>query len=126
MLTFGPDAMTGHSDHAAVCAWTTAAFERAGKPAARLLYATVSEEWADEFVPVLAPFNVYEPGYPVVTPDADIALHFEVTDEPMEAKMNAVRAHSSQSGPLFDVFGEELGRAMLRHEFYRMGSQKSR
>src|SRR5437870_7671850 len=26
VLTFGPDGMTGHTDHKAVCAWTTEAF----------------------------------------------------------------------------------------------------
>ena len=29
VFTFGPDGMTGHDDHKAVCAWTTEAFERA-------------------------------------------------------------------------------------------------
>jgi LmbE family N-acetylglucosaminyl deacetylase len=124
VLTFGPDAMTGHSDHAAVCAWTTAAFERAARPGSRLLYATVSSEWADEYVPVLQPFNAYEPGYPIPTAVEDIVLDFELSDELIEAKMNAVRAHSSQSQSLFDVLGEDLGRIMLRREFYRLGSEK--
>lgn len=125
ILTFGPDAMTGHSDHAAVCAWATAAFERAARPGARLLYATVSDDWANEYVSVLEPFNVYEPGYPIPTARDDIVLTFELSDELMEAKMEAVRAHSSQSASLFDVLGEDLGMTMLRHEFYRLGSEKT-
>jgi LmbE family N-acetylglucosaminyl deacetylase len=124
VLTFGPDAMTGHSDHAAVCAWSTAAFERAGPPGSRLLYASVTREWTDEYVPVLAPFNVYEPGYPKATEVKDIVLDFELSDELMDAKMNAIRAHSSQSQSLFDVLGEDIGRIMLRREFYRLGAQK--
>ena len=40
VLTFGPDGMTGHSDHKCVSSWTTAAFAQAAKPGARLYYAT--------------------------------------------------------------------------------------
>ncbi len=45
VLTFGPDGLTGHADHQAVSRWTTAAFRRAARPGARLLYARPSDRW---------------------------------------------------------------------------------
>jgi LmbE family N-acetylglucosaminyl deacetylase len=39
VVTFGPDGITGHPDHQTVSAWATAAFDRAARPGARLLYA---------------------------------------------------------------------------------------
>jgi LmbE family N-acetylglucosaminyl deacetylase len=35
IVTFGPDGMTGHPDHQAVSAWTTAAWRAAGTPGRR-------------------------------------------------------------------------------------------
>ncbi len=43
ILTFGPDGMTFHPDHVAIGAWTTRAWDSAGRPG-RLLYATTTHE----------------------------------------------------------------------------------
>src|SRR5947208_4130072 len=77
VLTFGPDGMTGHDDHKAVSAWTTAAFERAAPAGSRLYYATQTPEWAAEFVPEMNRFNVFmEEGTPPVTPREEMAIDF--------------------------------------------------
>lgn len=47
ILTFGPDGMTGHPDHRAVSAWTTAAW-RASGARARLLHATLTPRFHAE------------------------------------------------------------------------------
>ena len=39
-----------------------------GKPGSKVLYATVTQEWAAEFLPMWEPFNVFRPGTPVITP----------------------------------------------------------
>src|SRR5437868_6486894 len=68
VLTFGPDGMTDHPDHKAVCAWTTEAFGRAGKPGSRLYYATMTPDWAERFVERMNRFNVFMgPNVPPVT-----------------------------------------------------------
>jgi LmbE family N-acetylglucosaminyl deacetylase len=61
VLTFGPDGMTGHTDHTAVCEWTTAAFERAAKPGATLYYATATQKWLDDVLPVFGPSTSSSP-----------------------------------------------------------------
>src|SRR5213595_2033893 len=58
VFTFGPDGMTGHADHKAVCAWTTEAFRMAAPKGATLYYATMTPQWAEEFVPLMNTFNV--------------------------------------------------------------------
>ena len=76
VLTFGPDGMTDHADHKAVCAWTTEAFRRSAKPGANLYYATTTKEWAEEFVPRMNKFNVFAPGLPPVSPPDELAIDF--------------------------------------------------
>ena len=46
IVTFGPDGMTWHPDHQAVCAWTTRAAQATGRGDA-LLYATMTDDFAD-------------------------------------------------------------------------------
>ena len=69
VLTFGPDGITGHPDHQAVSAWTTAAFDRAAPPGARLLYSAVAERRVRRWKDLDDSLGVYLPGYPVATPD---------------------------------------------------------
>ena len=50
VLTFGPEGGgTGHSDHIAACRWTTRAVQLAGLGDTRLMYATKTRRWHDEF-----------------------------------------------------------------------------
>jgi LmbE family N-acetylglucosaminyl deacetylase len=123
VLTFGPDAMTGHPDHVAVSRWTTAAFEAAAKPGARLLYATMTKEWAETFTPIFEPYNVFGPEGPPMTPPEELVVDFELSDELLVQKLAAIRAHDSQSAPLVGALGEETVRATQRNEYFRLGAQ---
>ncbi len=51
IVTFGPDGMTGHPDHCAVSAWTTAAWasRRRHYPGSRLWYATLLPSFHQEW-----------------------------------------------------------------------------
>ena len=125
VLTFGPDGMTDHADHKAVCAWTTEAFRRRAKPGARLHYATMTPEWAQEWVPKLEPFNVFmSPGTPPITPREELAIDFPLSDELLELKMDAVEAHVSQVEGMMQVFGRDGFRRSQSGEWFRLAEEK--
>ena len=69
ILTFGPDGMTGHQGHMDVCRWATEAFETAGKPGARLYYATQTPAFVAEVVPAASPTNDH--GFEIIAGDRD-------------------------------------------------------
>ncbi|MEA2487731.1 MAG: N-acetyl-D-myo-inositol-2-amino-2-deoxy-alpha-D-glucopyranoside deacetylase [Actinomycetota bacterium] len=108
VLTFGPDGMTGHTDHKAVCEWTTQAFRSVSPPGAKLYYATTTQEWLDAVMPVFGPFDVFFAGLPSVTAPDDLAIDFELDDELMALKIKAVRAQVSQSEAMFEGIGESF------------------
>jgi len=118
VLTFGPDGMTGHSDHKRVSAWTTTAFERAAKPGACLYYATQTPEWADRFVPIMNRFNVFGPGTPPRTPASELAIDFTLSPELVEMKANALSEQASQIEGMMSVFGRDLFAEGVSREFF--------
>jgi LmbE family N-acetylglucosaminyl deacetylase len=125
VLTFGPDGMTDHPDHKAVSAWTTEAFERSAPPNARLFYATTTPRWAEEWLPKMEPFNVFMgPGVPPITPHEELAIDLELSDELLDLKMDAIRAHESQIEGMMAVFGPEGFRRFMRGEYFRLAAQR--
>jgi LmbE family N-acetylglucosaminyl deacetylase len=125
VLSFGPDGMTDHPDHKATCAWTTEAFRRAAKPGARLCYATMTPEWAQEFVPVMNRFNVFmSPDTPPVTPLEHMAIVFELTPDEMEQKLRAIDAHVSQVEGMMNAFGRDFFRRAHRVETFRLAETR--
>lgn len=125
VFTFGPDGMTGHDDHKTVCAWTREAFERAGPPGARLYFATMTPEWAEEFVPRFNQFNVFmERGTPPVTPRRDLAIDFDLPTDLLELKLKAIEAHVSQVEGMMNAFGRDVFREGNKAEFFRLASVK--
>lgn len=105
VLTFGPDGMTGHTDHKSVSAWTTAAFRQAAKPGARLYYATQTPQWAEIYVPMLNQFNVFGPGTPPVTPLDELAIHFPLPQDLTDIKVEAIEQQVSQVEHMIGAFG---------------------
>jgi LmbE family N-acetylglucosaminyl deacetylase len=110
IVTFGPDGMTGHPDHRAVSAWTTAAW-RAQRTGARLWYATLlpsfHEQWGglNDEVGLFADLD-----RPPCTTDEETALIVHCEGWILDAKMAALRAHRSQTAPLIAHAGEETYR----------------
>ncbi|MHB8512011.1 MAG: PIG-L deacetylase family protein [Actinomycetota bacterium] len=125
VLTFGPDGMTGHADHKAVCAWTTKAFEQEAKPGSSLYYATHTPEHAAKFEERMKVFNVFmEPGTPPKTPISELAIYFVLPDQLRERKLKAILAHVSQMEGMLNMFGEQFFRDAVSEENYRLAQTK--
>lgn len=123
VITFGPDGMTGHQGHKDVSRWTTDAFAAVAKPGARLLYATQTPGWVADWVPKLAPFNIFRPGTPPQTPVDELAIHFLLPPDLGDLKFEAISAHESQVEALIHVFGRDLMKA-FGEESFRLGATK--
>jgi LmbE family N-acetylglucosaminyl deacetylase len=121
VLTFGPDGMTGHADHIAVGRWTTEAFLRWAPPEARLLYATKTRAWVDDFLGVVDPGRVMmtEAEMPASEPD-ELAVHVVAQGELLERKVDALACQVSQVEQLRADGGEENFRRLMRDEFFRL------
>ena len=124
LLTFGPDGATGHPDHIAVCRWSTlacAALARDGGPTPRLLYATKSAEWNDEFFAQVDPADVMmiEGMRPEAVPTDEMAVWFTCEGELLERKARALRAQASQIDGLVAAYGHDAFVHLVREEFFR-------
>jgi LmbE family N-acetylglucosaminyl deacetylase len=124
VLTFGPDGMTGHVAHMSVSEWATRALAEVGKPGAQVHYATYTQEWADEFVPIYNRFDVFRPGTPPVTPREDLSIDFPLPPDLLELKLRAIEAHDSQVGGMVQAFGEDIFRRAMFAEWFRPGAVK--
>jgi len=126
VFTFGPDGMTDHADHKAVSAWATEAFERAGKPGAKLYYATMTPDWAERWVPVFNRFNVFmSPDTPPITPRDELAIAFALPPDLMELKLRAISEHVSQVEGMMEAFGPEVFKESEKEETFRLVAEKS-
>jgi LmbE family N-acetylglucosaminyl deacetylase len=125
ILTFGPDGMTDHAAHKDVSSWATKALHEAGKPGSRVLYATVTPEWAAEILPVWEPFNVFRPGTPPITPREELAVYYEPPADILELKVNAINAHVSQVEAILEAVGPELWWKQMSIEAFRPGEERS-
>ena len=126
VLTFGPDGDTGHLDHIAVSRWTTAAFEEAAKPGAKLFFPAVTPEWAERYVPLLRSLNVYgdREDLPVITPKAELGIALTLDGELMDLKFKALAAQKSQTEGLINAVGEEFYGTALADEMFRLVATK--
>ena len=125
VLTFGPDGMTGHEDHIAVGAWADEAFARAARPGALLFHATKTKAWADRFVPIMAPHNVFMlPGTPPVSDPEDIAIDFQAEGPLNDLKAEAIGMHLSQIEGLRMVMGPDTWRDGIIEETFRLVRQR--
>jgi LmbE family N-acetylglucosaminyl deacetylase len=124
ILTFGPEGMTGHEAHKTVSRWATTALHEAGKPGSRVLYACVTPEWADAFLPVWEPFNVFLPGTPNVVPREELAIHYELPDPILRIKVDAINAHVSQIESILEAVGDEVWWKEMSLEAFRPGADR--
>jgi LmbE family N-acetylglucosaminyl deacetylase len=119
VVTFGPDGQTYHSDHIAVSGWTTRAVRSSGIDC-RLLYATMTPEWADDFTSVVPLEQIMMTDDPMPTvPLEQLDLWFWCDDELAERKVRALRAQASQVEPIVEAFGVEAYVRLTRDEFFR-------
>lgn len=126
VLTFGPDGMTAHQDHIAVSAWATMAFQRCAPEGSRLLYATMSEAWLDEYLPLMISNEIFmeEDARPPATPDEQLAISFHLPDDIFELKNRSLRAQASQIEAIIRAFGEPTCWDVNRTEFFRLAAER--
>ena len=125
ILTFGPDGMTDHAAHKDVSRWATEALHESGKTGSQVLYATATQEWADEFLPVWEPFNVFRPGTPPITPKEDLVIDFTLPAELHDLKVQAINAHASQIESILEAVGPETWWRQMGWEAFRMGEVRA-
>jgi LmbE family N-acetylglucosaminyl deacetylase len=123
VFTFGPDGMTGHEGHKSVSRWATEAFDRAAPPGSSLYYATATPEWADSWLEQLAPFDIFRPGTPPLTPVGELAIDYRLPPDVLDLKFEAIKAHESQVEGLVHVFGDRM-REWMAVESFRLAAQK--
>ncbi|MDI9888935.1 PIG-L family deacetylase [Streptomyces sp. HNM0645] len=118
VLTFGPDGITGHPDHRAVSAWTTAAFGQAAPGGARLLYAAFAERRGPRWAPLNERLGIFPPGLPVLTPDRELAVDVVLDAGTADRKVRALAAQRTQTAELMALLGRERFTAWVRDESF--------
>jgi LmbE family N-acetylglucosaminyl deacetylase len=119
VLTFGPDGMTGHDEHKAASLWATEAFDLVAPDHAVLGYATKSPEWLETYEARLEEFNVFMGSVPPRTPRDEMLFGIVLEGEPLEQKLQAMRAMTSQVEPLIQGLGEDFFRNGMAEEAFR-------
>ena len=125
VLTFGPDGMTDHAGHKSVSRWATEGFHHSARPGAKLLYATMTPDWAERWVPVYNRFNVFRPGTPPVTPREELSIEYDLPSDILELKLRAIQEHVSQVEGMVQAFGEDIFREAMRGEYFRLAAVKA-
>jgi hypothetical protein len=91
-------------------------------PGARLLYATYTTAWHQEWLEALRPFDIFRPGTPPCTPEGELEISFGLPPDLLELKLAAIKSHVSQVEALLQVFGEDGFRRVMRQECFRLGA----
>jgi LmbE family N-acetylglucosaminyl deacetylase len=117
VVTFGPDGMTGRTDHVAIGQWAaTAAVGARKRP--RLLNASKTIAWRDTHAELHRRIPIFGPdGPPAVEPDR-LALTLELHGDSLDAKMGALLAHASQTTELISLMGDSAYRAWVADEYF--------
>jgi LmbE family N-acetylglucosaminyl deacetylase len=125
IVTFGPDGMTGHPDHQAVSAWTTAVWAQRCS-SARLWYATQLTSFHDEWGELNDRVGVFGDQVPPSTPAEDAAGIVRCEGWLHERKLAALLAHASQVRPLIELVGEDTYRRWWSTEAFADASRTVR
>jgi LmbE family N-acetylglucosaminyl deacetylase len=118
IVTFGPDGMTGHPDHRAVSAWTTAAWTAAERRA-RLWYATLTPSFHARWNDLNDQVGMwsYTSQPPCTDPD-ELAHLLELDGDRLDQKLAALSAHASQVDALVELVGHATFRAWWSSEAF--------
>jgi LmbE family N-acetylglucosaminyl deacetylase len=119
IVTFGPDGLTGHPDHKTVSRWTTSAWS-ANQPAAELWYVTVTPDFHRRWGSINDRIRFWgDAPEPPCTEPGDLAYSTTLPDELLDLKEAALRAHTSQTAPLIELFGAATYREWWHTESFR-------
>jgi len=121
VITFGPDGISGHSDHKAISKATTVAFEmstEAGNRPRKLYYVTIPES-------VLTDVGGEHANGVVTRPDDEVTTIIDISRH-LDTKIRALKAHSSQQdarwlAEIFQQAGEVSG---VSREFFYLAKPK--
>jgi LmbE family N-acetylglucosaminyl deacetylase len=117
IVTFGPDGLTGHPDHQAVSRWTSHAWAATGARA-RLLWAAITADTKRRMADAEPLANAFYAGYPRVATDHSVAIRLDLSDDLLDRKFSAIRAHATQSAALVHLLGEDRFRQWWATETY--------
>ena len=118
ILTFGPDGMTFHTDHVTIGAWTTQAWDSAGRPG-QLLYATTTHEHIAAYSAFYEEWGVYMTDErPLGHPAADLAVHHIMDGDLLDQKLAALAAMASQTAGAIATLDPDLWLATNREECF--------
>lgn len=121
VITFGPEGLTGHSDHAAVSRWVSKASKLVdGDP--KIYHATHTLEWYERVGRELDKkanlfFNLQEP---VLTREGELAINYDLPDEIADLKLKALQAQPSQMEDLLSKFKAGKLPEALAQECFRL------
>lgn len=104
ILTFGPDGYTGHSDHRTMSAWVDVAVDWTASRA-RVLHATATRPFLDEFAELHRDFDVFFAGQPSVTDPSDLTIDLHMQGHLLDRKLAALLAQRSQTEALIERMG---------------------
>lgn len=109
ILTFGPDGMTGHSDHKAVSEWVHKA-RQASQFSPSIYHAVQTKRQYTDFLKVMDKklnifFNIDEPP---LKDDADCDIHFVLNDDQKNLKLDALKAMPSQTEGMMKLFDKDF------------------
>lgn len=119
VVTFGPDGMTGHSDHATVSGWATQAAREAGLGSDQVHYAIHTSAWLADFRGPLDDLGVFMGFDPPAAEPADLSIHLHATGALLDTKVEALLRQASQTEPLVAALGLQRFRLALAEEAYR-------
>ncbi|WP_409330572.1 PIG-L deacetylase family protein [Trujillonella humicola] len=107
VVTFGPDGLTGHTDHMAVAGWVERAW-RADGCRSLLLQTTLTEGFHRRWGRLCERNGVWMPGgVPPAVPESAVDLRVRASGRTAHRKAAALRAHASQTDGLRRAVGEE-------------------
>jgi LmbE family N-acetylglucosaminyl deacetylase len=121
IVTFGPDGLTGHADHQAVSAWVDAALDAvavADATSPRLLHVTLADEFHARWGQLCDEVGIWMGPERPSTPLDECALVVQCEGDVLEQKMDALRAHRSQTTGLVQHVGEATYRQWWAKEYY--------
>jgi LmbE family N-acetylglucosaminyl deacetylase len=118
VVTFGPDGMTGHSDHRTISRWVTQAWEVGGRRC-RLWYATFTPEFHRTWGEINTQVGLwFEGAEPPSDPSDQLAEQVHCEGELLERKFAAMAAHTSQTSGLISTVGTERYRQWWSTEYF--------
>lgn len=120
ILTFGPEGMTGHSDHQTVSRWVSLATD--GMQKKPMVYHAVElRSTYDNFMKDLDNrFNIYfNIDEPPLKTEAECDIYYELPDEICKQKCSALAAMPSQTEKLMEELGKNAKKVFSKEGFVR-------